>query len=194
LILDRNFDLAQANSCARQLCAAWADDAAVAAAEVVSRAWRLPSDLVAGCRELHREWQSVVRADPDARGLRRCRVVRSRIGGLTASITMVCPNTTGLGEPTFVIEIDRCVRGVALDTLDRSVPVLQQMTVAERAVAVVLADGSSNQEIADRLGKTIYAVKFLLHRIYQRTGVSNRAALVAVLRSRPHQSRKRERR
>jgi len=51
---------------------------------------------------------------------------------------------------------------------------------------MVLADGLSNQEIADQLGKTISAVKFLLHRIYQKTGVPNRAALVAVLRSRPN--------
>ena len=69
-------------------------------------------------------------------------------------------------------------------------PVLQKMTAAERSVATVLADGFSNQEIADRLGKTVHAVKFLLHRIYQKTGVPSRAALVAVLRSRPNRSRK----
>jgi len=70
------------------------------------------------------------------------------------------------------------------------VPVLQKMTAAERSVATVLADAFSNQEIADRLGKTVHAVKFLLHRIYQKTGVPSRAALVAVLRSRPNRSRK----
>ena len=69
-------------------------------------------------------------------------------------------------------------------------PALQKMTAAERSVATVLADGFSNQEIADRLGKTVHAVKFLLHRIYQKTGVPSRAALVAVLRSRPNRSRK----
>ena len=99
---------------------------------------------------------------------------------------MVCPQTTGLAEPTFVLELDRLVHGVALETPDRLLPVLQKMTAAERAVAMVVADGFSNQEIADRLGKTVYAVKFLLHRIYQRlTGIPGRAALVAVLRSRP---------
>ena len=40
-----------------------------------------------------------------------------------------------------------------------------------------------NQEIADRLAKSLDAVKFLLHRIYQKTGVSGRAALVARLRA-----------
>ena len=104
---------------------------------------------------------------------------------LTASITLVGPNTTGLAEPTFLLELDRRVHGVALTAQDRSVPVLRTLTEAEREVALVLADGLSNQEIADRLGKTIHAVKFLLHRIYQRTGVPSRAALVAVLRAGP---------
>jgi DNA-binding CsgD family transcriptional regulator len=98
---------------------------------------------------------------------------------------MICPSTTGLAEPTFVLEFDRRLHGVSLDTPDRSIPVLRKLTKAERAVAMVLADGCSNQEIADRLGKSIHAVKFLLHKIYEKTGVPNRAALVAVLRTRP---------
>lgn len=185
-ILDRSLLLVQSNPVARQLCAAWADDAAVTPTEGLSRAWRLPPELLAACRELHQDWQSHLRTDPDATAFRRhCGVSHPRVPGLTASITMVCPNTASLAEPTFVLELDRRVDGVALETPDRSVPVLQKMTAAERAVAMVLADGLSNQEIADRLGKTVYAVKFLLHRIYQKTGVPRRAALVAVLRSRP---------
>ena len=41
------------------------------------------------------------------------------------------------------------------------------------------------QEIAERMGKSIHAVKFLLHRIYQITGIPSRAALVAALRAGP---------
>jgi DNA-binding CsgD family transcriptional regulator len=188
-ILDRNLLLVQANAAARRLCAAWVDDAAATTGD--STAWRLPTVVVEGCRELRYEWQSLVRSDPDATGLpRRRRLSHPRVPGLTASITMVCPNTSGLAEPTFVLELDRRVHGVALETADRAVPLLQKMTAAERAVAMILADGFSNQEIADRLGKTIYAVKFLLHRIYQRTGIPSRAALVAVLRSHPNRLRK----
>ena len=49
-------------------------------------------------------------------------------------------------------------------------------------MALVLAEGVSNQEIADRLEKSVDAVKFLLHCIYKKTGVPSRAALVATLR------------
>ncbi len=184
-ILDGNLLPVQANPLARQLCAAWADDGAAAAAEGSSQALRLPPAILEACHELRHEWQSLLRVDPDATDIRRSRQVHSHVPGLTASITMVCPQTTGLAEPTFVLELDRLVHGVALETPDRSLPVLQKMTAAERAVAMVVADGFSNQEIADRLGKTVYAVKFLLHRIYQKTGIPGRAALVAVLRSRP---------
>jgi len=183
-ILNRNFVVVQANPVARQLCAAWVDDTSAACGESGSRGWDVPPAIATECRELYRQWQSMVHADPDRTDQRReRRVLHPRVPGLTAGITMLCPNAGGLGEPSFVIELERYVHGVALGTADRSAPVLQKMTASERAVALILADGFSNQEIADRLGKTIYAVKFLLHRIYQKTGVPNRSALVAVLRS-----------
>ena len=59
---------------------------------------------------------------------------------------------------------------------------LRNVTAAERDVALILAEGLSNQEIADRLGKTVHAVKFLLHRIYRKTNVPSRARLIALLR------------
>jgi DNA-binding NarL/FixJ family response regulator len=62
-------------------------------------------------------------------------------------------------------------------------PILHMLTEAQQAVAVVLLEGVSNQEIADRLAKSVDAVKFLLHGIYQKTGVSGRAALIARLRA-----------
>ncbi|MEP7247272.1 MAG: helix-turn-helix transcriptional regulator [Gammaproteobacteria bacterium] len=60
---------------------------------------------------------------------------------------------------------------------------LQRLTAAERAVAIAIADGCSNQELADSLGKTVHTVKFLLHKIYGKSGIPGRAALVAALRS-----------
>lgn len=184
-VLDRNFVMVQANPVAHQLCAAWLGDTSVKSGKYALRAGELPAELVAECRELHRQWESIVRGDPDATGFhRQRRVSHSSVPGLTALITIVCPDNAGIAEPTIVLELDRYVHGVTVETADRSAPVLQEMTAAERAVAMILADGLSNQEIADRLGKTVYAVKFLLHRIYQKTGIPNRAALVAVLRSR----------
>ena len=183
-ILDRNLQLLQANPVARQLCATWVADAVVTNTESSSPPWHLPPVIQAACRDLRREWQSLLRADPDATGIRRDRAVaHPRVPGLTAWITLVCPNTADLAEPVFVIELDTAVHYANLDIPDRPMPLLQ-MTAAERAVAMVLAEGLSNSEIAERLGKSVDAVKFLLHRIYRKTGIPSRTALVAVLRSR----------
>ena len=84
-----------------------------------------------------------------------------------------------LGERGEQIEFDRREHRV---TPERSAQVLQKLTAAERAVAMIAVEGFSNQEIADQLGKSIHAVKFLLHRIYQKTGVPSRGMLSAVLR------------
>ena len=185
-ILDRNLLAIQVDGVARQLSAAWVDDATSTQAEDSPLDWRVPPVLAAACRELRHEWDALGRANPDATGVRRRRrVVHPRIPSLAATVTMIGPSAMGLAEPTFVLELDRRVHGVALDTPDRTIPVLRTLTKSERAVALVLADGCANQEIADQLGKSVHAVKFLLHKIYEKTGVPNRAALVAVLRSRP---------
>lgn len=182
-ILDRHQRLVRASTVARQLCTAWTAEAAGAPVNGIPRAWRLPPAIAAGCRELLAEWRSAVHADPDVTGQRRRRVTHDRDPALTASITLVGSDVPGLAEPTFLLEFGRLTHGVPMKAPDWTAPLLQRLTHAERAVALVTAEGLSNQEIADRLGKTVHAVKFLLHRIYQRTGLPGRSALVAVLRA-----------
>ena len=180
-VLDWNLRLVEANPVARRMCAAWSDGVQVMRAGS-GRTWRLPPVLSDACQELQREWESLLGTNPDATVLRRhpC-ISHPRVPDLTVSITMVCRNTTGLSEPSFVVEFDRRRESATADKASRSMRVLQKMTAAEQSVALVLMDGLSNQEIADRLAKSVHAVKFLLHRIYQKTGVPNRAALVAAL-------------
>jgi DNA-binding CsgD family transcriptional regulator len=183
-ILDWNLRLVEANPIARRLCAAWGDDAGGTRDGASGRTWRLPSVLIDACCELKHEWESLLHANPSVVVRRHAGISHPHVPGLTASITLVCRDVSGLSDPSFVLELDGRIPGSATDAVDRSLPVLQKMTGAERAVAMVLVDGLSNQEIADRLAKSVHAVKFLLHRIYQKTGVRNRAALVAALGAR----------
>ena len=132
---------------------------------------------------MRREWESSLAANPDASPLRRRRTLRhGRRKTLSASIATIGRNTSGLSELTFVIEFERRAPRT-FKRVRRDQPLLQMLTTAERAVVLVLMEGVSNQEIADRLVKSIDAVKFLLHRIYQKTGTSGRMALVARLRA-----------
>ena len=175
-VLDLNLHLVEAHSIARRLAAVWGDTPARE-----KRTWELPAELAQACRQMREEWESLSLGYPDAISHRGPQIHHPRVKGLTASVTMVCRNTSGLSDPAFLIEFERraAKRSVRSRT---SVPILQHLTLAERAVALILSEGLSNQEIADRLEKSVDAVKFLLHRIYKKTGVPSRAALVAVMR------------
>ena len=183
-VLDWNLRLVEANPVARRLCASWTDRRAQSTrsptlrARRSRRAWRLPIVLADECRRLRQQWDTELQANPTISATRRSsRIAHSHVPGVTAAITILCRNETPLSEPSFVVEFERVERA------DHYTFVLAQMTSAERSVARVLVDGLSNQEIADQLGKSVASVKFLLHSIYLKTGLSNRAALVAALRS-----------
>jgi DNA-binding CsgD family transcriptional regulator len=182
-VLDSRLRLLEANSLARRLAAAWDAVAPFRRGRAGTSAWLLPPDLAKECHALRREWESSLAADPDANTLRRRRKLRHpRKKTLSASIATICRNTSGLSELSFVIEFERQAPRT-FKKVRRNQPLLQMLTNAERAVALVLMEGVSNQEIADRLAKSIDAVKFLLHSIYQKTGTSGRTALVARLRA-----------
>ena len=182
VVLDSNLRLIEANSQGRRLAGAWAVLPPKRRGDA-SPAWLLPQQLAKECRAMRRAWEASLSANPDATALRRRRkILHPRVATLSASISMVCRNTSGLSEPTFVLEFEKRAPRMAL-RMRRDSPLLEKLTEAQRGVAAVLMEGASNQEIADRLLKSVDAVKFLLHRIYQTTGIRGRAALVARLRT-----------
>lgn len=183
-VLDRSLRVIQASPGARRRFAAWLPGGSGSGSGGPPGSWRLPPEIADACRVLQKEWQAIRRVDTDTIAVPRKRSVASlRRPELTAWITTVAPNTPGLAEPMFLVDLHKRFAGTGRASPSKTAPLLQALTGAERAVALVLADGLSNQEIADHLGKSVHAVKFLLHRIYERTGVPNRAALVAALRS-----------
>jgi DNA-binding CsgD family transcriptional regulator len=180
-ILNRDLEAVQVTAVARLRCAAWLEATGEIPASPPTT-WRLPTALAATCHDLHNGWQSLLHVDSVAAGIfRRRRVVSATTAELTASVTLT--PATGLSDPTFVIEFHDPTPAGPVDSVDQALRLLERLTPAERAVAVVAARGCSNQEVADRLGKTVHAVKFLLHKIYKKCGVPSRAALAAILRS-----------
>jgi DNA-binding CsgD family transcriptional regulator len=183
-VLDWHLRLVEANSVARRMCASWKDQQMRGSRPGKHRTtrsrerWRLPIVLGDECRRLRDAWESQLQANPTISALRRSsKIAHPHFPGVTAAITILCRNETPLAEPSFIVEFERVERA------DDCTFVLEQMTASERSVALILIDGLTNQEIADQLAKSVTAVKFLLHSIYRKTGLANRAALVAVLRS-----------
>lgn len=57
----------------------------------------------------------------------------------------------------------------------------QDLSVRERQVLELAAQGLTNHQIADRLGVTVHAVKFHLAATYQKLKVANRTEAAFVL-------------
>ena len=181
VVLDGRLHVVRSNPAARQLCASWSraeepDRRATRVNQV-----RVPTAIADACRSLRHEWELALHVTSDAglgaaAGYPRNGALPVRLDhdGLPGS---ACACRAKLRRRASPFCVWFPVAPVS--------PVLRNVTAAERDVALILAEGLSNQEIADRLGKTVHAVKFLLHRIYRKTKVPSRARLIAILRGRP---------
>jgi len=73
----------------------------------------------------------------------------------------------------------RATRQSPVDTTSTADRLSRRLTLRQNQIVAMLKVGSSNKEIANILGLTEGTIKVHLHRIYQRTGVSNRTHLAA---------------
>ena len=55
-----------------------------------------------------------------------------------------------------------------------------RLTAREREIAILVAGGLSNKEIARKIGISEGTVKIHLYNVYQKLGISNRTALAAL--------------
>jgi DNA-binding CsgD family transcriptional regulator len=180
IVLDAKGRVVIANPAARRLCAA--------SDRVTASRLRVPSPLLDACSELRRDWHDQIRERRDLRISHLTRRLPLSVAGrhVRASIALDARAWVGGAEPIFFVELeDEDARSRALPPLadHNAGSNLSRMTTAEQAVVRALAEGLSNKEIAERLGKTVDAVKFLLHSVYRRSGIPNRTRLVALVRT-----------
>lgn len=134
----------------------------------------LPPAIIAACERLRAEWQE---STGDAR-LRRKQIVRHpAYPGRCALIRLCGSRLPGIAAPNFVIQFehDTAAGHPAPHSL------IHSLTPTEREVARLVCQGMSNQEIADALGKSVEAVKFHLHRMFKKAGVTTRSRLMLAL-------------
>jgi DNA-binding NarL/FixJ family response regulator len=182
VVLDWQLRTVRTTLAGRRACAQWNGISASRSTPVPRSSLSLPDCLLAVCNELRRELTSVMRRDRESNTQRRRAVSHPDAPALSASVTVVWL-ATPLSEPSFVIEFDGSGQSPAPSAETASL--LAKLTKSESDVALVVAEGLSNEEAAERLGKTLHAVKFLLHRVYRKLGVANRARLSLLLREGP---------
>ena len=184
-ILDWNLSVVQMTPAARSLAILWVDAGSRSPRERQARR-AVPAQIIAACDELREEWKTVVVNHPNATGVRRHRRLKHpELRGVGATVSLIGPSSVGLFQPSFVVEFYSGRRGDSAVRDPGAITLPRQLTMAEGDVARLLLHGLTNQEIADKLGKSVQAVKFLLHRTYQKTALPNRAAFVAAFRPGP---------
>lgn len=91
-----------------------------------------------------------------------------------AELTIDLEASRELGHPMVVLRLP--IAGQHDDRLAR-------LSRREREVVSLIADGLANKQIARRLHLALATVKDHVHRILEKTGLSNRAALAAAYRA-----------
>ena len=107
----------------------------------------------------------------DARQLRLADLidVAEQVPDNTA-VTIDIEASRDLGEPMVVLRVPHEPEPAAC---------LSVLSPREREVVVLIADGLSNKQIARRMGLSLPTVKDHVHRILEKTGLDNRAAVAA---------------
>ena len=99
----------------------------------------------------------------------------------TAPDTLVgCLRTVAAGRRWIPPEVMQEALSGAEQRFAELTPVLQSLTLRERQVMDLVADGLSNKEVAQQLALTEGTVKIHLHSIFHKTGISNRTTLAAL--------------
>ncbi|WP_438480478.1 helix-turn-helix transcriptional regulator [Oleiharenicola lentus] len=78
------------------------------------------------------------------------------------------------------VEVSITSRQIPESIFENRVPLLSELSVAERLVAAHLLNGLSAKEIATSLGKSISTIKNQTSAIFRKTGTSSRARFTAL--------------
>ncbi|MFT3870683.1 MAG: helix-turn-helix transcriptional regulator [Nibricoccus sp.] len=173
VMLDSRLRVVWHNRASQTSILAWKDDGR-GQLKVSRRPEALPTDILATCERLRDEWIE----KPGAGRLRKTHLVRHpTVPAHYATVRLCGASLVGTALPNFIVQFERQSTG----TCDATTSVVDSLTTAERQVANLVREGMSNQEIASELGKSVESVKFHLHRMFKKAGVTTRSRLMLAL-------------
>ncbi|MHA7155243.1 LuxR C-terminal-related transcriptional regulator [Arthrobacter sp. TMN-50] len=106
------------------------------------------------------------------------RRLASDAAGLVQRLTLDNP---GDGERRAAVAADGVLRVIGRGSGELRQRVLDKLTERERSIASLVADGSSNRDIASLLTLSIRTVEGHMYQVYAKLGVSNRSQLKMIL-------------
>ena len=164
------------------LCAVWNFGHAEARVMNTRRCFRLPEPIADACARLADLWERAPPGGP-AVGLESARVTHPEIGGLVAKVDVSQPYKGSLMRPGFWVTLtgERNLDGASPPLKAGAVHHLQFLTPSERRVALLVAEGLRNHDVARQLGRSPRTVDFQLNAIYRKLGVASRTELARLL-------------
>lgn len=178
--LDWDLRPCYSNRSAIQLCEAWVRGLETDGPKNPKGRVSLPEQIFRECVQL-----KIALAGQKA-GEERPELLRvldcSAVPGLRASVRLVRPAAAGLRRPFFQVRLERPI-GASGQGRNRKNGLSDDMrnflSPSEREILEVAAEGLSNEEIANRLGKSLATVKSQIQSIYRKLSISNRSELIA---------------
>lgn len=167
---------------AYDLCAAWNFGYEEARVMNTRRCFRVPAPIADACARLADIWDRAANGGL-AVGLESARVVHPERGGLVAKVDVSQPFKGSLVRPGFWVTLasERNLDGASPQLKAEAVHHLQFLTPSERRVALLVAEGLRNHDVAHQLGKSPRTVDFQLSAIYRKLGVASRTELARLL-------------
>jgi len=167
---------------AYDLCAAWNFGYEEARVMNTRRCFRVPVPIADACARLADIWDRAANAGLTV-GLESSRVVHPERGGLVAKVDVSQPFKGSLVRPGFWVTLasERNLDGASPQLKAEAVHHLQFLTPSERRVALLVAEGLRNHDVAHQLGKSPRTVDFQLSAIYRKLGVASRTELARLL-------------
>jgi DNA-binding CsgD family transcriptional regulator len=104
--------------------------------------------------------------------------------GFVATISVSNNPGSALAKPRFLVVFDAW-RAAAARAQQRHVSTtaaLRELTPREREIALLVAEGHSNDEVAAALSKSVLTIKTQLNAVFRKLGLKRRAQLIALLR------------
>jgi DNA-binding CsgD family transcriptional regulator len=184
VLLDWDLKVASRNRSAVEFCSIWKYGPERAAREKSGMELHLPEPVLRYCESFKAHWipgnhrlcplttpAGVYFPHPDQPGLR-------------ASVNLLQLDAAPLSMPMFLIRFEATGRSQNPTGSERTVALslLTRLSPRESDVARLVGQGSSNDEVAKRLGKSVLTVKRQLRSIYQKLNVTSRGRLTALMR------------
>ena len=169
------------NTAATETIHHWRHGAATARA--LKPAPGLPADLTAACQNLKDHWSEAVGTHDFNHLPRSLTCVNPAIDGLSATVRLVeSPGGRAL-HPSFVIHFE--LPRTPDTEVSRALGQFAQLSAAERAIAVLAAEGHDNAAIARQLNRSLSTVRTHLRNVFRKLGITTRARLAPLLHGLP---------